>query len=89
MAIMQPYLFPYIGYWQLIHAVDTFVIYDDVTFIKQGYINRNNMMVNNQKYLFTLNVIGASSYKLINEIKTGENKIKIKKTIYQNYKKRM
>lgn len=33
LAIMQPYLFPYIGYWQLIHAVDRFVIYDDVNYI--------------------------------------------------------
>ena len=47
-AIMQPYLFPYIGYWQLIHAVDTFVIFDDVNYIKKGYINRNNILVNGQ-----------------------------------------
>jgi len=33
-AIMQPYLFPYLGYWQLIKSVDTFVILDDVNFIK-------------------------------------------------------
>ncbi len=39
-AIMQPYLFPYIGYFQLINAVDKFVIYDD--YIKKGRVNRNN-----------------------------------------------
>jgi len=36
LAIMQPYLFPYIGYFQLMHAVDRFVIADDLVFIKQG-----------------------------------------------------
>ena len=52
-AVMQPYLFPYIGYWQLIDAVDIFVIYDDVHFIKQGYVNRNNILQNqkSQKYI--------------------------------------
>ena len=36
LAIMQPYLFPYIGYFQLINSVDAFVVYDDVNFIKGG-----------------------------------------------------
>lgn len=40
-AVMQPYFFPYIGYWQLIHAVDLFVVYDDVNYIKRGWVNRN------------------------------------------------
>ena len=40
-AIMQPYFFPYIGYFQLMHAVDVFVIYDDVQYMKGGWINRN------------------------------------------------
>lgn len=40
LAIMQPYFFPYLGYFQLIHAVDTFVFHDDVAFRKQGWINR-------------------------------------------------
>ena len=47
-GIMQPYFFPYIGYWQLINAVDKFVIYDDVNFIKGGWINRNKILVNGQ-----------------------------------------
>jgi len=85
LAIMQPYLFPYIGYWQLIEAVDTFVIYDDVNFIKQGYINRNNILSNGNKQTFTLELIGASSNKLINEILVGRNVKKLLKTIKQNY----
>ncbi len=88
-AIMQPYLFPYIGYWQLINAVDTFVIYDDVNFIKQGFINRNYFISrnNNQPQRFTLELKGASSNKLINEIEIGDNNEKILKTIFFNYKK--
>ena len=45
-AIMQPYFFPYIGYFQLINAVDTFVIYDDIKYTKKGWINRNNLSDN-------------------------------------------
>lgn len=86
-AIMQPYLFPYIGYWQLINAVNTFVIYDDVNFIKQGYINRNSILTNGKSQQFTLELIGASSNKLINEISVGNNKNKVLKTIKQNYSK--
>ena len=43
-AIMQPYLFPYIGYFQLIAAVDQFVIYDTVKYTKKGWINRNRFL---------------------------------------------
>lgn len=85
LAIMQPYLFPYIGYWQLIQAVDTFVIYDDVNFIKQGYINRNSILANGKVQVFTLELIGASSNKLINEIEVGNNSKKLLKSIKQNY----
>ena len=64
-AVMQPYLFPYIGYWQLVNSVDTFVIYDDVNFIKRGYINRNNILQNGASQLITLELIGASQNKRI------------------------
>ena len=80
-AIMQPYLFPYIGYWQLIHAVDTFVIFDDVNYIKKGYINRNNILVNGQKQTFTLELMSASQNKLINDIDIGNNIEKVMESI--------
>jgi len=64
---MQPYLFPYIGYFQLISAVDAFVIYDDVQFIKKGWINRNKFLMWRQAHLFTFGVKNASSFKNINE----------------------
>lgn len=87
LAIMQPYFFPYIGYWQLISVVDSFVVYDDVTYIKQGWINRNYILVNNKKHLITLDVFGASSNRLICDVKVGKRKNKILKTIEQNYHK--
>ena len=87
LAIMQPYFFPYTGYWQLISAVDTFVIYDDVNYIKKGYINRNSILVNNTGHLLILELIGASQNKKINEIDVGGNTLKILKTIELSYKK--
>ena len=44
-AVMQPYFLPYIGYWQLLRAVDTFVVLDDVNYINRGWINRNRIAV--------------------------------------------
>jgi hypothetical protein len=63
-ACMQPYLYPYIGYWQLIAAVDKFIILDDVAFINKGYINRNSFPHGN----FNLPLRGASQNKLIKDI---------------------
>lgn len=84
---MQPYFFPYIGYFQLINAVDKFVIYDDVNFIKQGWINRNKILSNEKSLLFSLETIGASSFKTINQIYVGNNKKKLLKTFFYAYKK--
>jgi WbqC-like protein family len=61
LGIMQPYLFPYIGYFQLLAAVDRFVVYDDVTFIKQGWINRNRMLINGEAAFFTVPIAHKSS----------------------------
>ncbi|WP_394695520.1 WbqC family protein [Pseudoxanthomonas japonensis] len=68
LAIMQPYFFPYIGYFQLVAAVDRFVFYDDVAFMKQGWINRNRLLLSGRPSWFTLPVSGASSNRKINEL---------------------
>ena len=68
LGIMQPYFFPYIGYWQLMHAVDSYVIYDDVNYIKGGWVNRNRILVNGEAKYFNLQLSGASPNKKINEI---------------------
>lgn len=87
LAVMQPYLFPYIGYFQLIYASDLFIIYDDVSYIKQGYINRNNILTPNGPVRFTVPVPGGSSNKLISELSYSEDVTKVLKTIQQSYSK--
>ena len=90
LAIMQPYIFPYIGYFQLINAVDKFVIYDDVNFINKGWINRNRTLNNGKDSLFTIPLKEASQNKLINEIDINWDiawKSKFLKTLEQCYKK--
>jgi len=89
-GIMQPYFFPYIGYWQLVDAVDIFVVYDDVNYIKNGWINRNKILVNGSEHYVTLPLQNMSPFKKINEIYVTDNifaKNKLLKTIKQNYRK--
>jgi len=90
LAIMQPYFFPYIGYFQLMNAVDKFVVLDDVTYIKKGWINRNNILVNGKSHLFTVPLKNVSQNILIKDIKlaiTNKWKSKFLKTIEYSYKK--
>lgn len=54
LAIMQPYFFPYIGYLQLISAVDLFIVYDNIKYTKKGWINRNRMLQNGKDAMFSL-----------------------------------
>jgi len=67
-AVMQPYFLPYIGYWQLLRAVDTCVVLDDVNYINRGWINRNRISVRGEPCWMTLPLVGASQNKLISEI---------------------
>ena len=86
-GIMQPYFMPYIGYWQLIKAVDKYVVYDDVNYIKKGWINRNNILVNGNAKLFSISLKEASQNKLINEIEISDDFNKFLKTLYFCYSK--
>lgn len=54
LGIMQPYFFPYIGYFQLIASVDTFIVYDNIKYTKKGWINRNRMLQNGMDVMFSL-----------------------------------
>ncbi len=65
LAVMQPYLFPYIGYFHLMHAVDRFIVLDDVAYIKRGWINRNRILIDGQPARFTLPVRDASQNRPI------------------------
>jgi len=86
-AIMQPYFFPYVGYFQLIQAVNVFVIADDLNYIKNGFINKNFILLNNEAFRISLQLKGASQNKLINEIEVGENASKLLNTIKEAYRK--
>ncbi len=89
LAIMQPYFFPYLGYFQLIKSVDKFIIFDDVNYINKGWINRNRILVNGKEFVFTIPLEKASQNKLINEIEIVNEerwKTKLIKTLEKNYK---
>ena len=88
-AVMQPYLFPYLGYFQLMQAVDKFIFYDDVHFINRGWINRNRILVNREPMRFTVPLQSASQNKLIREVQLANPeqwKKKFLKTLEHAYK---
>lgn len=90
LAVMQPYLFPYVGYFSLMHRCTDFVFYDDVNFIKQGWINRNQILVNGQPQLFSVPLVNGSSNVFIKDVVISENgrfKTKLIKTLEQSYSK--
>lgn len=62
LAIMQPYFMPYIGYFQLIAAVDLFIVYDNIKYTKKGWINRNRMLQNGKDVMFSLPLKSDSDY---------------------------
>lgn len=85
LGIMQPYFMPYIGYFQLMKAVDKYVVYDDVNYIKGGWANRNHILINGEKEMFTVTLQKASPNKLFNEIVIGDDFKKLMKTLQMNY----
>ncbi|GAB3869782.1 WbqC family protein [Hymenobacter segetis] len=90
LVIMQPYLFPYVGYFQLLTAADRFVVYDDVQFIKGGWINRNQLLVNGQPWMFTVPLDQPSPNRLIRDIELRPRDLwqpKLLQTISQNYRR--
>lgn len=89
-GIMQPYFFPYLGYWQLMNAVDRYVVYDDVNFIKGGRINRNAVLMNGSAHNINLILSGATPNKHINEIQVNTDpriQAKLLRTLEMSYSK--
>ncbi|MBI5898396.1 MAG: WbqC family protein [Rhodocyclales bacterium] len=68
-AIMQPYVFPYLGYFSLVAAADVFVFYDDVNYIPRGWINRNRVLINGLPHTFTMPVANASQNDRILDVR--------------------
>lgn len=92
LAVMQPYIFPYIGYFQMVNVVDKFIFYDDVNYIKQGWINRNKILVSGKGLLFTVPLIKPTSFALINKTEINFDiypswKLKFLQTLKQSYTK--
>ena len=90
-AIMQPYYLPYIGYWQLLSAVDLFVVYDDIKYTKKGWINRNRYLSNGKSAKFSIPIEKDSDYLFVSERKISnvflKEKQKILRKIDATYKK--
>ena len=67
LAIMQPYFFPYIGYFQLINSVDKFIVYDNLKYTKKGWIKHNRILVNGKAVIFSLTLKNGSDFLDIRE----------------------
>lgn len=67
LGIMQPYFMPYIGYWQLMAAVDKYVVYDNIEYTKKGWINRNRILQNGKDEYITLPLKKDSDYLNVNQ----------------------
>ena len=90
-AIMQPYFLPYIGYFQLINAVDKFVIYDNIQYTKKGWINRNRILVDGKDEYITLPLKKDSDYLNVDQRRLADtfndDANKIVRKLAQAYKK--
>ncbi|MEI6696150.1 MAG: WbqC family protein [Bacteroidota bacterium] len=89
LAIMQAYFFPYLGYFQLINAVDKFLLYENISFRKESWMTRNRILAAKSKpFYIRLCVKSKSSNKKISEIKIVDQKWKLSllKNIHHNYK---
>ncbi len=86
-AIMQPYFFPYIGYFQLIKSVDRFIVYDNIKYTKKGWINRNRMLQNGKDVTFSVPLKkGSDSLNICQrEMADNFNRIKLLNRITGTY----
>lgn len=91
LAIMQPYFLPYIGYFQLINAVDIFVIYDNIEFTKKGWMNRNRILVNEKDEYITVPLKKDSDFLKVYQRELAvtyiKDRVKIIAKIAEVYKK--
>lgn len=88
LALMQPYFLPYLGYWQLLAAADQFVLYDEVNYIKGGWINRNRILINGQPSWLTVPLAHASPYQAIHTLQLDPSprwRDKLLKTLQLTY----
>lgn len=90
-AIMQPYFFPYLGYFQAMHAVDKYILHDQLNYIKEGFIHRNRYLTTGGDVkFFNVAVQKKSSNALIADIRVADHvgwRGKIKEQFKQNYRR--
>ena len=84
---MQPYFFPYLGYFQLINEVHRFVVYDNLKYTKKGWINRNQILVDGKANVFSLPLKKDSNLLFINQRQLAKeySRMKLLNKIYGNY----
>ena len=87
-SVMQPYFLPYIGYWQLIEASSCFYIFDDVNYIKKGFIDRNTIYTKQGFSYFKLRISKASQNKLINQHELASPPTELLDLFYNAYNDR-
>lgn len=91
LAIMQPYFMPYIGYFQAIAAVDKYILYSNLNFIKEAWMNRNRLLLKDGRiYQFTVPLLHKSSNQMIREVRIDNSKPWARNlllTIASNYNK--
>jgi hypothetical protein len=89
LAIMQPYFLPYVGYFHLIAAVDTFVIYDNIKYTKKGWINRNRILRDGAAVLFTLPLRHDSDHLNVaqRQLSAGFDQIKLARMFELAYRR--
>ena len=73
LAIMQPYFFPYIGYFQLIDSVDKFIVYDNLKYTKKGWIKHNHILVNGKTAVLSLSIKKDSDFLDIRDRELSED----------------
>ncbi len=73
LALMQPYFLPYLGYFQLIAAADQFICYDDVQFIKNGWIERNRYLLDGEAHWFRVSLAKGRHTGTIRERTVSQN----------------
>lgn len=90
LAVMQPYFFPYLGYFQLIAHADTFVLYDDVSYAKNGWVNRNRILLDGKPHYVTVPVrasLGAAIKDAAIDDGQANTQRKIRARVEHGYRK--
>lgn len=85
-GLMQPFFLPYIGYFQLMNAVDFFIVLDNVEYSKKSYVKRNILNLNGKDKLFSIPIKKSKDNSKINELILSEKFRDFKIKFYNQFK---